>query len=65
MPNSNQPERIQVHEARADMSDLVKRVMQTRQPVVLTCHGKDMVKIVPLDGDGTSVRERFPDYFAK
>lgn len=61
----SQPERIQIHEARADMADLVRRVKETRQSVVLTCHGKDMVKIVPLDDGSASIREKFPDYFTK
>ncbi len=61
----SQPERVKINEVRANIADLVRRVAQTRTPVVLTCHGKDMVKIVPLDEDGTSIRERFPEFFSR
>lgn len=60
-----QPERIKLHDLRANISDLARRVMRTRQPVVLTIHGKDIVKIVPLDEGTENIRERFPELFAK
>jgi prevent-host-death family protein len=41
--------RISVTEARDKISDLVARVVYAGEEVILTKHGRDVAKIVPMD----------------
>ena len=67
--------RVSLYEAKANLSGLVKTVAEARQDYVVTVRGKPMVKIVPIEADGTArdvwaERERFvaeygpPDFVA-
>jgi prevent-host-death family protein len=68
MPNNNQPvERVTWSEARADLADLINRVMYRRERLIITRHGKDVAELVPVGSEPIklSPREEHPEYFAQ
>jgi prevent-host-death family protein len=46
-----------VYEAKAKLSALIHQVQRTREPLVLTRHGKPVAKLVPCDDQGDSEDE--------
>lgn len=67
---SNQPEtpetRVTWSEARADLADLINRVLYRRERLIITRHGKDVAEIVPVGMEPIrkSPREEHPEFFA-
>jgi prevent-host-death family protein len=48
-----QPGRIGYSDLRGNLSDVIRRVALSRQPVTVTIHGRPAVRIVPLEPDET------------
>ena len=46
-----------VYEAKAKLSAFINQVQRTREPLVLTRHGKPVAKLVPCDTQGDTEAE--------
>ena len=46
-----------IYEAKAKLSAFINQVQRTREPVVLTRHGKPVAKLIPCDEQGDSEAE--------
>ncbi|HEY3282862.1 MAG TPA: type II toxin-antitoxin system prevent-host-death family antitoxin [Armatimonadota bacterium] len=50
-------ERIGIYQAKSQLSRLIADVLRGRE-ITITHHGKDVVKLVPVEGPSESVAER-------
>ena len=46
-----------VYEAKAKLSALINQVQRTREPLVITRHGKPVAKLIPCDDQGDTEAE--------